>query len=250
MKYVTDTHMHTIESGHAYSTINEYVIYARKKGIELIAITDHAYGNCMSDNMLSESYFLSLAVVPRKVDDVYILRGAEVNIINENGDVDLSKRTLDGLDYVIASLHEFAMLPLNKEGNTNAYLNVMENENIVALGHIGNPSFEIDIEKVVKKAKEKNVLIEINNSSLNGQSRPGSYENCKRVLEVCKENKNKVVLSSDSHICYNVGNFETASRLIKEIDFPEELILSTSSKKLLDHLKLKGKIKENFFEEN
>ena len=37
----TDTHCHTIASGHAYSTLSELVQAASKKGLELIAITEH-----------------------------------------------------------------------------------------------------------------------------------------------------------------------------------------------------------------
>ena len=36
MKLVADCHFHTISSGHAYSTINEYAKEASDKGLELI----------------------------------------------------------------------------------------------------------------------------------------------------------------------------------------------------------------------
>ena len=41
MRFVLDTHCHTIASGHAYSTLSELVQAASKKGLELIAITEH-----------------------------------------------------------------------------------------------------------------------------------------------------------------------------------------------------------------
>ena len=41
MKLVADLHLHTIASGHAYSTIEEYVARAKKIGLKAIAITDH-----------------------------------------------------------------------------------------------------------------------------------------------------------------------------------------------------------------
>ena len=44
MKFVADTHCHTVASSHAYSTIIENVDEARKKGLKYIAITDH-YGD-------------------------------------------------------------------------------------------------------------------------------------------------------------------------------------------------------------
>ena len=41
MKFLIDTHSHTIASGHAYSTINEMILAASKKGLKLLCITDH-----------------------------------------------------------------------------------------------------------------------------------------------------------------------------------------------------------------
>ena len=37
----TDTHTHTIFSGHAYSTIEENVRAAKEAGMEALGITDH-----------------------------------------------------------------------------------------------------------------------------------------------------------------------------------------------------------------
>ena len=36
MRLVADCHFHTVNSGHAYSTINEYATEAAEKGLELI----------------------------------------------------------------------------------------------------------------------------------------------------------------------------------------------------------------------
>ena len=44
MKFLTDLHIHTVASGHAYSTIEEIARAAGEKGLEIIAITDHTAG--------------------------------------------------------------------------------------------------------------------------------------------------------------------------------------------------------------
>jgi len=41
MKFIADTHCHTVASSHAYSTILENVAEAKKKDLKYIAITDH-----------------------------------------------------------------------------------------------------------------------------------------------------------------------------------------------------------------
>ena len=42
MKIAIDTHSHTIASGHAYCTIREMASAAAKKGLQGLAITEHA----------------------------------------------------------------------------------------------------------------------------------------------------------------------------------------------------------------
>ena len=41
IKIKTDTHTHTLASGHAYSTIEENLRAAKEQGLELVGITDH-----------------------------------------------------------------------------------------------------------------------------------------------------------------------------------------------------------------
>ena len=62
MKIVADTHAHTLVSGHAYSTIQEMAAAAAKKGLQVMALTEHAPempGTC------GKFYFDNLDVVPR-----------------------------------------------------------------------------------------------------------------------------------------------------------------------------------------
>ena len=44
MKFLTDMHIHTVASGHAYSTIDEIARFAAEKGLKVIAMTDHSSG--------------------------------------------------------------------------------------------------------------------------------------------------------------------------------------------------------------
>ena len=41
MKPIIDLHVHTISSGHAYSTILENVIAAKEAGLKYVGISDH-----------------------------------------------------------------------------------------------------------------------------------------------------------------------------------------------------------------
>ena len=102
MKIVLDTHAHTIASGHAYNTIKEMAQAAAEKGLEAIALTEHAPkmpGSC------HDFYFQNLKVVPRVQCGVKLFLGTEANIMDEHGTVDLPDGVLEKLDLVIASIH-------------------------------------------------------------------------------------------------------------------------------------------------
>ena len=102
MKFVIDAHTHTIASGHAYSTILENVDYASRNGIELLGITDHAPA---MEGGTKACIFLNFAAVPREISGLQLRMGAELNIIDYDGNVDLDKFYLEKMDYAIASLH-------------------------------------------------------------------------------------------------------------------------------------------------
>ncbi|WP_406541680.1 phosphatase [Clostridium ljungdahlii] len=238
MKYVLNVHTHTIVSGHAYSTLLENAKYASEIGLELLGSTEH--GPSMP-GAPHKWYFENLKVLPRKLFGVTMLYGCEANIIDYEGNLDLSTDLQEKLDIIIASIHEPIMeANKNPDLNTSALLKVMDNPNVHILGHTGNPKFPIHAEEVVKKAKEKSILIEINNSSF-VSSRKGSEKNCTKIASLCKEYGVKIVLNSDSHFAYRIGGFESAIEMLKQIDMPEELIINRSKKDFLSFLKSKGK---------
>jgi len=111
---------------------------------------------------------------------------------------------------------------------------------VTILGHIGNPRFPIHEDEIIKKAIEKNILIEINNSSF-VTSRKGSDKNCTSIAKLCKEFGSQFIVNSDAHFCFSIGNFSVVDKMLKEIGMPEELVINTSEEKLLAFLKGKGK---------
>lgn len=238
MKYVLDVHTHTIVSGHAYSTLLENAKYASEIGLELLGTTDH--GPSMP-GAPHEWYFGNLKVLPRELFGVTMLYGCEANIIDYEGNLDLPIDRQKKLDILIASIHEPIMKAnKNSDLNTTALLKAMDNPNVHILGHSGNPKFPIHEEEIVKKAKEKNILIEINNSSFIS-SRIGSEKNCSKIASLCKEYDVKIILNSDSHFAYRIGGFDAAIKVLKQIDMPEELIINKSKEDFLDFLRAKGK---------
>jgi putative hydrolase len=242
MKYPIDMHTHTIASGHAYTTLLENAKYASEIGIEILGTTDHAPSMQGSPHIW---YFDNYKALPRKIYGVTMLYGSEANIIDYDGNLDLPEDLQERLDIMIASMHDPIMKPnCDRDLNTRAILKAMDNKNVHIIGHSGNPTFPIHEEALVKKAKEKNILIEINNSSF-VRSRIGSDKTCAKIARLCKENGVRIILDSDAHSCFRIGDFDAAIKVLKDIDMPEELIINRSTKEFMEFLtKEKGKVIE------
>ena len=180
----------------------------------------------------------SLDVVPREMNGIRMLFGAELNILNPQGEVDLSDQIIKDLDIVIASIH-IPCYGLNhtKEENTNAYLAAMKNPYIHIIGHPDDGRFPVDYEALVKGAKETHTLLELNNSSLRPKSfREGTRENMLTMLDLCKQYDVPVTTGSDAHIDIDAGNFCYVQEVLDYCHFPEDLIVTTDLEKLKSYL--------------
>lgn len=235
MHFLMDTHIHTVASGHAYSTWSENAKMASEKGLTAIAITDHAPA---MEHTTCHAYFANLHVIPNELYGVKIYKGIELNILDFDGHVDMDDRILQKLDIAIASLHTPCLTPGTKEQNTNAVLRMMEHPLIDIFGHPGDPRYPLDYDAVIQKSKETGTLLEINNTSLiPGGFRSGSKENIAYLLQQCKQQEIPVVLGSDAHFCTDIGKFDHALALLQEIGMPETLVLNTNPERLLSALK-------------
>lgn len=239
MKYCLDIHTHTIASGHAYSTLQEIVTMAKQKGLELVGISDHSPGMPGSTFIY---YFQNLRVVPAEIDGIKVLKGVEANIIDFQGRIDMNVNELKQLDYVIASMHPPCIKASNKKNNTRALIKTIENQYVNIIGHPDDIRYPMDYEEIVIAAKENNVLLEVNNASLNPKGfRGNAIIATRQILEFCIKHNNPVILGSDAHISFDVGNFMYCLPVIEEVGFPEELIMNTSIDKLLKYLSYRVK---------
>ena len=236
MKDILDLHTHTIASGHAYSTIVEMAGAAEEKGLQLLGITEHGprmNGSC------AEMYFHNLKVAPRKRGKLQMLFGAELNILDTEGGVDLPTEVIKGLDLTVASLHMPTFTPGNRQENTKAYLNVMKNPWINIIGHPDDFRYPVDYQALVEGAKETNTILEINNASLSPKSFRGDCrEAYLEMLDYCRQYKVPVVMDSDAHVDVDAGNHRYAMALLEEADFPEELVLNTDLEKIKQYLNI------------
>lgn len=234
MRDCMDLHTHTLMSGHAYNTINEMIAMAKKKELELLAITEH--GPSMQGTA-TDFYFDNIKVMPREYDGMQVLFGVEANILDSNGKVDVWQRLLGQMDVVIASLHTPCFGNYGMELNTRACIEAMKNPFVNILGHPDDGRLPVDAKAIVEAAKEYKVLIEVNNSSLTPLShRLNAKENYGEILKWCKELRVPVVVNSDAHVDVHIKRHEDALALIRELDFPEELVVNRSVDAVKEYL--------------
>ncbi len=237
MKILADIHTHTIASGHAYSTITENIKAASEKGLKLIATTDHTAG---MPGGAHDFHFANLKSLPDEMDGVMLLRGAEANIIDYEGHLDVSQELLSELDMTIASLHPPCIEFADAQTVTRGLEKVMQNPYVSIIGHPGDSRYPLDFERVVKMAKETGTLLEVNNASLKPTSfRPGVRESLIELLTYCKAYDMPIVLGSDSHHISTIGGFEESIALLEELDFPEALVLNTNPEALMNFISQK-----------
>ncbi len=238
MKLAVDTHTHTYASGHAYSTLIENAQAANECGLAMFCTTDH------SESMPGAPhywFFSNQKILPRFLSDVAIIRGVEANIINKEGEVDLPLSVDRRLDWMIASFHEPVFAPADKDTHTEALLNVIKNGRADALGHLGNPNFDFDFESVLSAAAKHHVAIEVNNTSLRGNSRVGSVERCEQIVRLGKELGVYFTTGSDAHFRDDIGNLSLVSELLDKVGVDSDKVISHSCQQFIDFLKLRGR---------
>ncbi|MFT6986721.1 MAG: putative hydrolase [Psychromonas sp.] len=238
MKLEVDTHTHTYASGHAYSTLMENGQAAKTNGVKMFCTTDH------SESMPGAPhhwFFGNQKILPRFLSGVAVIRGVESNVMNIEGEIDIPLNIDNSLDWIIASLHEPVFGPADKAAHTQALINVIKGGRIDALGHLGNPNFDFDFHAVIACAKEYNVAIEINNTSLKGSTRIGSPDRCNEIASIARDLGAYITTGSDAHFCQDIGKFELVSDLLDKIGMPSEQVITHSTKQFLAFLQLRGR---------
>ena len=235
MKIELDVHTHTIASGHAFSTLQEMVQAAADKGLKLLGITEHSSGIPGSCDPI---YFRNLHVVPRKMYGIDLMLGAEINILDGEGNLDMDESYMKMLDLRIAGIHSLCYRQGTPEENTHGMVEVVSNPYVQIISHPGDGTARLLFEPVVLAAKEHHRLLEINNSSLKPcRNKPDARKNNLEILRLCKKYEVPVILGSDAHISFDIATYGYVLELVKETEFPEGLIMNVSVEKFRNYLK-------------
>lgn len=221
-----DIHTHSLASGHgSRDTITDMAGAAADASLEILGISDHGPATPGSG---SSSYFRNLRLANRRLFGVNLLYGVELNILNENGDVDLDDELIETLDYALVSMHPDTFRSGSAVSNTQAFINAMRHPRVHFLGHPDDGRFPVDYERLLSAAKEHHVFPELNNSSLMPQAfRKDGLRNSATILTICKSLQLPVLLSSDSHGKSRLGDVRYILPLLEQCNFPRELIINS-----------------------
>jgi len=231
-----DLHIHTNYSDGA-SSIEEIALEAKKLGYKYIAICDHSQsvkyaGGLTEDELLHQ--IEEIAKLNKKLQGIRILAGNEVDI-KDDGSLDYPEEILEKLDIVIAAVHTGF-----KHQVTERICKAMEHPLVDIIAHPTGRlistrlGYEIDLEKILKKASQTHTALEINSY----------YErldlndiNCRQAKELgCR-----FAINTDAHHLEHLWMMKLGFGLARRAWLNKEDIINTY---LIENLLLKRKIRK------
>ena len=233
MKALIDLHTHTLVSGHAYSTIKENVKAAKLAGLKYIGLSEHAPNMPASPHAY---YFQNVHVIPKEIDGVRVIQGIEANILDYDGNIDVTPDMVVHMNYMLVSLHPPCITAGTKEENTNAVIKAMDHEKVKIVAHLDDSRYPVDYEKVVKAAKEYHTLLELNNNALRSSSRLNVAQNQETLMKLSMKYDVPMICGSDAHYMNDIANYTCIEPIIKKVNFPDKLIINYDTKKFEDYI--------------
>jgi DNA polymerase (family 10) len=233
-----DFHCHTNWDGGEHSIL-EMSLEAISLGYKYLGIADHTQ-SLKIENGLDEKRLIEQR---KEIDSLNksfkekginftILQGSEVDILKD-GSLDINDETLKILDYVSVSIHSnFKMV---KKEMTERIIKAMKHPMVKILNHptgmiLGKrESYEVNIEEILKAAKENNVALEINSyrSDLGYQT-----------ARMAKEMGVKLTIGSDAHNKKELADMQFGAYQARRGWLEKEDVLNALS---LDDLRLRWK---------
>ncbi len=237
MQYYGDYHTHSRYSD-GQESVKRIADAARQRGLAEVAVTDHGPNVVVSGVKNLDCYYRVLEEIHGlEIPGVRVLAGAEANIIDLEGKLDIPPAVYEQLDVLICGLHPYS-IPANirdgyrlfgrnhlrhlgpgwrqkaVEANTRATVAALENNPVDILSHPGL-FFEVDIEEVSRACVRENVLFEINC----GHHHP-ELEDVKIAFKAGVT----FIISSDAHFYDTVGELEYGRSLVEKLGIPAERI--------------------------
>lgn len=230
--------MHTTYSD-GRGSVEEMVMAGYNRGLRELGITDHGPRN-IGSGVKNENVYLEIKDILHSLKESYrgtkLLVGAEANVIDLQGRIDVSKEIRRKLDYTLIGLHPY-IFPVGagamcwilanqgvrgktrigkrvKNMNTKALVNAIHQNQALAITHPGL-KMEIDIPEVARACIERDTAWEINTSH-----RCPTLENVREASRCGVD----FMVNSDAHFPENVGFLDYGSWVLEKNKVPLERI--------------------------
>jgi len=231
-----DLHCHSNWDGGANS-IAELVKLAQEMGYEYLGISDHTKFLRIEHGLDEKKLAQQRKEIDRlnsRLKKIKLLQGAETNILND-GSIDIKDSALKELDYAIAGIH--SSFKMEKEQMTERIIRAIKNPNIDIIAHPTGrilkrrDEFQCDFDKILRAAKEYNVILEIN-------SYPERLDLNDQNIRRAKEAGVKMVIDTDAHHKDQLRYIELGIAQARRGWAEKEDIINTNSlEKLLNFFK-------------
>lgn len=192
-----DLHVHSNHTD-GRNTIEEMAQAAKELGYEYIAITDHSQHVTVAGGLKPKDLRKELEEIDKindKQKNFTILKGTEVDIL-EDGSLDLPDEILKELDIRVCSVHY--KFNLSNKKQTDRIIKAMDNKYFNVFAHPTgrlinerNP-YDFDIEKVMKAARDKGCILELN-------AHPDRLDLNDIHCKMAKDMGVKIVIATDAH---------------------------------------------------
>ncbi|MCF8095373.1 MAG: DNA polymerase/3'-5' exonuclease PolX [Desulfobacteraceae bacterium] len=201
-----DLHSHTRRTD-GHGNLREMAEAAKALGYEYLAITEHSQKVAMAGGLNEKElrvHMENIDLINEELKGIRLLKGMEVDILAD-GSLDLPDSVLKDLDLTVCSVHYQQRLDRKKQ--TDRIIRAMDNPNLDILGHPTarlintRDPMDIDLEKIIEAAHQRNVAIELN-AQPDRLDLPHNY--CKMAAEMGV----KIALSTDAHSADNLDLME------------------------------------------
>jgi DNA polymerase (family 10) len=198
-----ELHAHTTSSDGSH-TVEQMAEAARALGYEYIGITDHSPSLKIARGVSVDDLWKQIRQIDQlngRLKGIRVLKSAEVDILAD-GSLDYRDEVLRELDYTVCSVH--SRFGLGKAEQTERILRAMDNRYFRILGHatgrllLKRPGYEIDIERVIEKAKQNGCFFEINSS-------PDRLDLSADNARLANQAGVKIAISTDAHSTREFG---------------------------------------------
>lgn len=220
-----DLHLHSDWSPDGRQTMADLLQTARARGLEYIAITDHAkglrFGGLDEDRL--EKQRESIERIRPHYPDLAILHASELNI-DRNGEVDFDNEVLARLDLTVAAVHSH--FALDKAEQTRRLVTAISNPRINVIAHLTGrrigirPPIEFDLELVLAAAAEHGTALEVN----------GHLDRMDAPAEVVSRGRGLGVLfaaNSDAHRGIELANVAHSVAILQRGLVPSRQVVNT-----------------------